>query len=725
MRGVLRYALALAVITATGATALPAQQRRPITQNDLYSFKWVADPRISPDGKQVAYVLVTVDSARKGYETSIWSVGADGTASPRRLTSGKHDGAPRWSPDSRTLAFVRTPDKGKPQIYLLSMNGGEARQLTEAPRGTSAPVWSPDGKSIAFTSDMKPSDLKDTTRSADSTRAGGDGAKADSANEDGAGSDEESDVHVITRAIFRFNGQGFIDYTRHGHIFTVPVAPDSGMPVKAKQLTSGDFDEGSLAWSPDGARIFFISDRVLEPYYYPPDGNMYAVAATGGEIEKVIDINGPVDGIVRSPDANSFAFSGFLNPSKPRSHDQTDLFVYSNGKARNLTASYDFSVGDGPGGDQAAPRGGGGYTPLIWTADGKGVIVTTGEHGASNLMRFDVASGRAEPLTTGDHDIMAYSATPDASLFALTISDATHIGDVYAFSPSSKRLTQLTHINDSLFNGLVLSEPEQFWYRSFDGRKIEGWILKPPGFTAGKKYPMILEIHGGPHTNYGYTFFHEFQWMAAKGYLVLYTNPRGSTSYGQEFGNVIQYRYPGDDYKDLMVAVDSLVRRGYVDEKRLGVTGGSGGGLLTNWTVTQTNRFAAAVSQRSVADWTGFWYSADFTLFTPTWFRKPPYEDAREYLDRSPTHLASRINTPLMLIDGEADFRTPPGQGSEAMFRSLKAQHKPTALILVPRESHELSRSGEPKHRVARLQHILNWFDKYLMGREVGEYDVR
>ena len=723
MKTVVRFALALLFLTGTGASALRAQQRRPITQGDLYHFKWVADPRISPDGKQVAYVLVTVDSAHKGYETSIWSVPTDASSQPRRLTSGNRDAAPRWSPDSRTIAFVRAAEKGGPQIYLLSMAGGEARQLTDAPRGTSAPVWSPDGRTIAFTSDVKPSDLKDTTRAGDSTRADGNGAKAqgDSAEAD----DQESDVHVVTRAIFRFNGQGFIDYSRHSHIFTVQADPDADTTAKGRQITSGAYDEGSLEWSADGSRIYFTSDRVLEPYYNPPNSDMYSVPAQGGEIEKVIDIDGPVDGTVRSPDGKSFAFAGFINPAKPRSHDQTDLFVFSDGKARSLTDGYDFSVGDGPGGDQAAPRAGSGSSPLIWTADGRSIIVTTGVHGTANLMRFDMASGRVEPLTTGNHNIMAYSATPDASTFALTISDATHIGDVYAFSPATKRLTQLTHVNDSLFTQLELSTPEQFWYRSFDGRKIEGWILKPPGFTPGKRYPMILEIHGGPHTNYGHTFFHEFQWMAAKGYVVLYTNPRGSTSYGQEFGNIIQYRYPGDDYKDLMVGVDSLVRRGYVDEKRLGVTGGSGGGLLTNWAVTQTHRFAAAVSQRSVADWLGFWYSADFTLLTPTWFRSNPYQNAQEFLDRSPTHYAGQITTPLMLIDGEADLRTPPGQGSEAMFRSLKAQHKPTVLILVPRESHELSRSGEPKHRVERLQHILNWFDKYLQGIKITEYDVQ
>ena len=278
-------------------------------------------------------------------------------------------------------------------------------------------------------------------------------------------------------------------------------------------------------------------------------------------------------------------------------------------------------------------------------------------------------------------------------------------------------------MNESLFSRLELANVEPFWYRSFDGRRVQGWIMKPPGFQPGKKYPMILEIHGGPHTAYGFGFFHEFQWMAAKGYVVLYTNPRGSTSYGQDFGNIIQYRYPGDDYRDLMVAVDTLVRRGYVDEKRLGVTGGSGGGLLTNWTVTQTKRFAAAVSQRSVGDWAGFWYTADFTLFRPTWFRSTPFQDPEEFERRSPTRYADRITTPLMLIGGEQDMRTPPGQGAEAMFRALKVQKKPTVLILFPRETHELSRSGEPKHRVERLQHILNWFDKYLQGKEVKEYE--
>jgi len=235
---------------------------------------------------------------------------------------------------------------------------------------------------------------------------------------------------------------------------------------------------------------------------------------------------------------------------------------------------------------------------------------------------------------------------------------------------------------------------------------------------------MILEIHGGPHAAYGNVYTHEFQWMAASGYVVLFTNPRGSTSYGQEFGNIIQYRYPGDDYKDLMAGVDEVLRRGYVDPDRLGVTGGSGGGLLTNWTVTQTRRFKAAVSQRDIADWYGFWFTADFTLFQPTWFRKAPWEDPQDFAARSPiTHVAN-VTTPLMLVLGDEDYRTPPADGGEMMFRALKYRRIPTVMVRFPRENHELSRSGEPWHRVERLQHIVGWMDQWLQGRRHAEYSM-
>jgi dipeptidyl aminopeptidase/acylaminoacyl peptidase len=278
-------------------------------------------------------------------------------------------------------------------------------------------------------------------------------------------------------------------------------------------------------------------------------------------------------------------------------------------------------------------------------------------------------------------------------------------------------------VNEKLLSQLNLTAPEEIWYSSFDGKKIHGWIQKPPDFDASKKYPFILNIHGGPHAAYGWVFDHEFQWMAAKGYVVLYPNPRGSTTYGQDFGNIIQYHYPGDDFKDLMAGVDEVLKRGYVDPKKLGVTGGSGGGLLTNWVVGHTNRFAAAVSQRDIASWAAWWYTADFTLFQPSWFKAPPFNDPQDYVNRSPITYIKDVHTPLMLILGEVDYRTPPAAGGEEMFRALKFLRRPVIMVRFPGESHELSRSGQPWHRVERLEHIVGWFDKYLQGKSKPEYD--
>ena len=696
-----RHAVVFLALLAL-VVAVSAQDKRPITEKDFLKFRWIADPRISPDGKQVAYVLVTVNEKEDRYDTSIWIVPTAGGA-PRLLTAGPRDSAPRWSPDSHTLAFLRSAEREAPQLYLLSMAGGEGRKLTDLPRGTGPAAWSPDGKHIAFTSTTIPKDFEDRKTPP---------------------KEKKSDVKIITRAVYRSDGGGYLDPTRASHIWTIAVPAPEAAPGEAKPLTSGKHNEGGIAWSRDASKIYFSSNRVDEPYYFPRDSNLYAVPAAGGETETVIDINGPVNNAVASPDGSRFAFVGSINPPQVQSSTQDDVFVYAGGKATNLTASYDFEIGADVTGDQRPPRGGGG-APLLWSADGRSLIVTTTERGRANLVRVDAASGRIEPLTTGTQSVISYSATPDASQLAVVISDQMRIGDLYLFDVATKKLTLLADVNKDLFAQLKLTAPEEIWYTSFDGKKIHGWILKPPDFDPAKKYPFILQIHGGPHTAYGDIFMHEFHYMAAKGYVVLYTNPRGSTSYGQEFANIIQHRYPGDDYKDLMAGVDEVLKRGYVDDKRMGVTGGSGGGLLTNWTITQTNRFAAAVSQRSVADWTSFWYTADFTLFTPNWFKSVPFRDPEEFASRSPVRYAEKISTPLMLVEGEDDLRTPPTQGGEAMFRALKAQKKTAVMVRFPGETHELSRSGKPAHRIERLQHIVNWFDKYLLGKDIKLYDLQ
>jgi len=691
-----------------------AADKRAITETDLFRFVWIADPQISPDGSKVVFVRVWVNQKADRYDTAIWVVSTSGGPS-RQLTAGPRDLSPRWSPDGRTLAFIRSGEReGKPQppqIWLLSLDGGEAQQLTDLPRSPAGFEWSPDGKTIALVSREDSSKEKENP------------------NPEEAGAKEKpehvSDVRVITKAVYRANGAGYLNPKSHGHIWTASV-PAAGQKASFKQITKGHFDEGNLGWSPDGSRIYFVANRTAEPYYEPPHTNLYSMSRDGSDERKVLSFDGGMRDFTFSNDGKRIAFGGVAGHKPVQSYTQPDLFVMNNdagASPKNLTVNYDFDIGGGIGGDQRAPRGGGGGG-VLWSKDDRWIYINVAEHGAANLKRIDAVTGKVEPLTSGEHEVQSYSATPDASRMALLISTSTNIGDLFLLETASGKLTQLTHVNDELFSQLKLSDPEEIWYTSFDGKKIQAWIQKPPNFDPSKKYPLILEIHGGPHGAYGFTFTHEFQWMAAKGYVVLYTNPRGSTSYGQDFGNIIQYNYPGDDYKDLMAGVDEVVRRGYIDTKKMGVTGGSGGGVLTNWTVGHTTRFAAAVSQRSIADWSGFWYTADFSQYTPTWFRAAPWEDPQDYTNRSPITYVKNITTPMMFVEGEADYRTPPADGGEIMFRALKYRKIPTVMVRFPGESHELSRSGAPWHRVERLQHIVNWFDKYLQDKPIKIYDV-
>ncbi|HEU5169550.1 MAG TPA: S9 family peptidase [Gemmatimonadales bacterium] len=691
---------ALAALALAGGARPALAQRRPATEQDLLRIRWVADPQISPDGRQVAYVLVTANEKEDRYDASVWVVGTDGAA-PRRLTVGPRDAAPRWSPAGDALAFLRAGEKEPAQLWILPLGAGEPRRLTKLAKGAGPAVWSPDGRSIAFTSVTLPGDS-----AADSTQ-------------------KPSDVRIITRAEYRLDGDGWRDPERRRHIWRVEVDLGREGPAPARQLTTGPFDEDDVEWSPDGARIYFTSDRVLEPYYAAPDANLYAVPADGGALDTVVDIAGPIGGAVPSPDGRTIAFVGFRNPPRIQSSTEPELFVTRDGRAVSLTDDYDFDVGDQIITDQRPPRGGAGSSPLLWLPDGSGLVSVTTEHGGSRLIRFDAMTGRREVLLGGDREIAAYTASRDGARFALTLSDPTHPLEVHLLETATRRLTRLTAHNDSLLAQVELAAPEELWYPSFDGRRIHAWVYRPAGFAADRTRPLILDIHGGPHLAYGWSFFHEFQLMAARGYVVLAPNPRGSTTYGQEFANIIQYRYPGDDYRDLMIGVDTLIRRGYADPRRLGVTGGSGGGLLTNWVIGQTDRFAAAVAQRSIGDWGAFWYTADFSQFTPFWFRSTPFRDPEEFRARSPVRYVERINTPLMLIEGEADLRTPPAQGGEVMFRALKALRKPVVMVTFPGEPHGLSRMGRPSHRIARLQHILNWFDKYLQGKEIDLYQVQ
>ncbi len=749
--GVLLIAVLGAVPSSFAQNTEPAAgaAKRSITERDLFDFVWVADPQISPDGSRVIFTRVVTDEKHTGYETSIWIVAAGGGESPARLTNGKHDARARWSPDGSRIAFVRSGEKddsGKPrppQIAILPLTGGEAHVITDLPKGASGPIWSPDGKRIAFSSSTTLEDIekeqrkKSDAKAATDTGGHGDGkttkdsaSAATSVAKSDSDADRESDIHIITQAVYRDNDEGYLDLKRHDHIWVVDVPRASDEPLKPLQITSGDYDEGEIVWTQDGSHIYFATSRIDEPYYETPSTDLYSVAATsaGATPEKLASIPMGIYGLSLSPDGKKFAFHGSIT-HPVRSYSQPDLWVMdaaANAQPRNLTANFDFDMGSSVFGDNAPPRGGA-RADLQWTPDGHSIFDIIEKRGHTPIVRVDAETGAVTEVTHGDQAVFDFSITPDARTAVALESTAVMIGDLFTVSLNGNpdgTENRITDANKKLWSQLNITAPEEINYKSFDGLPIQGWIQKPPDFDPKKKYPLILNIHGGPHAAYGWVFDHEFQWMAAKGYVVLYVNPRGSTSYGQDFGNIIQYHYPGDDYRDLMVGVDEVLKRGYVDPKKLGVTGGSGGGVLTDWTVTQTDRFAAAVSQRDISNWASWWYTADFTLFQPNWFKAPPFQDPKDYAERSAITYVEKIHTPMMFILGQSDYRTPQDSGGEQLFRALKYLHRPTAMVVFPRETHELSRSGEPWHRIERLDNIVGWFDKWLMGVPHPEYEV-
>jgi dipeptidyl aminopeptidase/acylaminoacyl peptidase len=679
-------------------------------EEDLLRLAWIADPQISPDGSRIACVRVAVDAAEDRYTTALWLVPATG-GTPRPLTFGLADMHPRWSPDGTRLLFLRSPEPGKPaQLWVMPMaGGGEAIRLTELPRGAGGPAWSPDGRRIAFTSATNPA--LDTPEAE-------------------ARKPKNPPGRIVGRPMVQLDNAGMLDPEHNEHIWVVDLAADgtsaAGPP---RQLTTGSWSEHDPEWTPDGARVLFLSDRRHEPWFGVEDADVWSVdpglAAPTDQVTLVADLAGVIQRFVPGADGRLLA-TGVLMQDPPRSYDQPDLFVfeppYPARRARVLTGPYDFEAGQSSISSDLHPPRGGGSVPLAFIESGRAVLGVVGRHGACMLARVGVDDGEVRELTPADREVVAGSVAAAAGRAALVMGSTRRPGVLCTYDLASGSLDELFDPNEALWAETRLGGVEEFWYDSFDGRRIQGWIVTPPDFDPARRYPLVLQIHGGPHVAYGVGFFHEFQVLAEAGYVVLYLNPRGSTTYGQEFGNVIQYRYPGDDWKDLMAGLDTVLARGFVDETRLGVTGGSGGGLLTNWTVVHTDRFAAAITQRCVADWSSFWYGADFSQFTHSWFRGAPHDDPEDFAARSPLTFAARAKTPLLVVHSEQDWRTPIVQG-EGMFRAMLLQRTPTAMIRFPGEGHELSRSGAPSRRVQNQRVMRRWFDRWLQGKAAPEFD--
>src|SRR5438105_3174737 len=639
---------------------------------DVYALTGVADPRLHPDGDRVAYVHWWIDKETNEYRSVIWLAAVDGSEPPRRLTFGaKRDSSPRWSPDGTRLAFTSTRDEDKAaQLYVLPLGGGEAQKVTELSEDASELAWSPDGTQIAFSARVR-----------------------DDAYEEE--DEKKRRPRRFTRASYKLDNVGWTG-DRRQHLFV--VAADGSSP--ARQVTDGDYEHAAPAWSPDSRSLAFVSQRD-DDWDVRLVNDVYVMRLDGEEPTKVTPSGGECDLVAWSPDGSELAFlyaPGILD--WPR-HGQVAVVSSGGGEPRLLTASLDLNCNPYPS-----------IREPIWDGDR---IVFGVEDGGNVHVYAASANGSAKPqvLVGGEQIVIGYDIAGETVV--RVSSHATGLPELYAGD------RQLTNVGGPFVDGRELVEPERFTARSKDGSEVDCWIVRPAGFEAGTKYPALLSIHGGPFAQYHTGFFDEFQVFAGAGYAVVYANPRGSSGYSEEWGRAIRGpssdQGPGwgtVDYEDVMGAVDTALERyDFIDSERLGVVGGSYGGFMTSWIVSHTNRFKAACSERAVNNMVSAYGSSDVFWHFAGFFGAYLYDDFAAWVDRSPSTYAKAIETPVLVMHSENDLRCAVEQ-AEHLFITLRVAGKETELVRFPAESHELSRSGSPAHRVMRFEILLEWFDRYL-----------
>lgn len=653
--------------------AAPAAQSAKLLDRDTFmEMESVGAPAISPDGRHIVFARTWVDKMKDQSRSNLWIVDADG-ARVRELTRGNwRDSSPVWSPDGKRIAFLSDRD-GTSQLHVMYLDTGEIAQLTRIQRAPSAIAWSPDGKRIAFTQTMPDEEpplrveLPKRPRGAEWARG----------------------PVLVDRLTWARDGTGPVEkgYT---HVFVV----DAVLGGTPRQITEGRFNHSGPEWSADGRTIYVSGLRKPEAEYLRNDTEIYAIDVQTLQIRTLTDRAGPDGNPEVSPDGKLIAYTGY-DDKNFTSHLSSLYLMDADGGGKRLLAG---SLNNSP-------------SDVTWAPDGSGVYFTVGEKG-SDAIYFAPLQGSVRKISGDERHTLSGFSLAGTGQVATVRSTPSRPGVLVAFNVDSaadaSAWKTLVDVNDDVLAGVKLGDIEELWYTSTDGLKVQGWLIKPANFEPGRKYPMVLWIHGGPWSMYDVGFNWAFQNFAANGYAVLYTNPRGSTGYGQDFVNGIQHAYPGKDYDDLMAGVDAALAKGFIDERNLFVCGGSGGGVLTAWIVGHTDRFAAAVSMRPVINWHSFVGTTD----GPNWYRQfkaYPWEDPMEYAVRSPLHYVANVKTPTMVMTGEADLRTPMTQ-SEEYYRALKMLKKETLLVRMPDEYHGWRR---PSHRLLQQLYLLAWFEKH------------
>lgn len=668
------FALALVVLSL----ALPAGAELPTFQPaDLFHLQWASQPEISPDGRRVVYVRNHVDVMADRYRQNLWLVDFDGSNHQPLTTGSENHAQPRWSPDGTRIAYVGNQD-GSSQLYVRWVDSGREARLAQLTQSPSALAWSPDGTRIAF-SQFVPDRPKPFVQMPQAPR----------------GAQWADRAQYIDRLVYRRDGRGYLQPGR-SQVFIVPA--EGGAPL---QVTHGDFDHGGpVSWTPDGRALVFSANRREDADFHPRRANLFVLDLASGELRTLFENEGPATQPQVSPDGRRVAFRGYED--RELAYQQDELYVI------NL---------DGTGLQRLAPELDRAIGDLRWAADGRAVYFQYDDQGVTRVGLADLQGGMRE-VAGGIGGTALGRPYPGGSFsvarngrLAFTLASTQRPAEL-AVADARGQVRRLTSLNENLLGQRRLGEVEEFWYESsVDGRRIHGWIIKPPDFDPARKYPLLLEIHGGPHANYGPRFAVELQSYAASGYIVLYTNPRGSTSYGQEFATLIHHDYPGHDHDDLMDGIDAVIARGFVDPERLYITGGSGGGVLTSWGIGQTERFRAAVVQKPVINWTSFAFVTDIPIVaTRYWFGAMPWDDPEEYHGRSPLSLVGRVTTPTMVLTGEADWRTPMSE-SEQYFQALMLRGVEAALVRIPEAPHNIGH--RPSNLVDQVLHVIGWFDRY------------